>query len=64
MYIFVENPYRKVVSQKLCHQSNCVFGFVPMSNFYSHPSYTHIERTELLIRSSEHLTCSVLSSSL
>jgi phospholipid N-methyltransferase len=64
MYIFVGKPYRKVVLQKLHRQFNCVFGFVPMSNFCSHLSYTHIEQTELLIRSSEHLACSVLSSSL
>jgi hypothetical protein len=64
IYISVENLYRKVVLQKLYHQSKCVFGFVLMLNFCSHLSYTHLKQTELLIRSSEHLACSVLSSSL
>lgn len=43
IYIFVGKPYRKVVSQKLYHQSKCVFGFVPTSNFCSHLSYAHLK---------------------
>jgi hypothetical protein len=64
IYIFVGKPYRKVVLQNLYYQSKCVFGFVPISNLCSHLSYTHLKQTELLISSSEHLACSVLSSSL
>jgi hypothetical protein len=45
IYSFVGKLYRKVVSQKLYHQSKCVFDFVPMSNFCSNLSYTHLKQT-------------------
>ena len=54
----------KVVSRKLYHQSKSVYGVVPTSNSCSHLSCTHLKQKELLIRSSEHLACCVLSSSL
>ena len=64
MYIFVGKPYRKAVSQKLYHQSNCVFGFVPMSIFFF-TSFIYPYRTDRIIDSffrAPRLLCTIFQS--